>query len=52
MNEEVSGFVAPINVIDFSKAEKEKIAATEDVLAISERLIKQNMEAYYDVLAK
>ena len=29
-------------VIDFSKAEKEKIAATEDVLAISERLIKQN----------
>ena len=39
-------------VIDFSKAEKEKIAATEDVLAISERLIKQNMEAYYDVLAK
>ena len=38
-------------VIDFSKAEKEKIAATEDVLAISERLIKQNMEAY-EVLAK
>ena len=39
-------------VIDFSKAEKEKIAATEDVLAITERLIKQNKEAYYDVLAK
>jgi antitoxin Phd len=38
-------------VIDFSKAEKEKVAATEDVLAISERLIKQNMEAY-EVLAK
>ena len=38
-------------VIDFSKAEKEKIAATEDVLAVSERLIKQNMEAY-EVLAK
>ena len=38
-------------VIDFSKAEKEKIAATEDVLSISERLIKQNMEAY-EVLAK
>ena len=38
-------------VIDFSKAEKEKIAATEDVLAISERLLKQNMEAY-EVLAK
>ncbi|MDE7322808.1 MAG: type II toxin-antitoxin system Phd/YefM family antitoxin [Lachnospiraceae bacterium] len=31
-------------VIDFSKAEK--VAGSEDVLAISERLIKQNMEAY------
>lgn len=38
-------------VIDFSKAEKEKTAATEDVLAISERLLKQNMAAY-EVLAK
>ena len=38
-------------VIDFSKAEKEKTADTEDVLSISERLIKQNMEAY-EVLAK
>ncbi len=38
-------------VIDFSKAEKEKSADTEDVLAISERLIQQNMEAY-EVLAK
>lgn len=38
-------------VIDFSMVEKEKIAATEDVLSISERLIKQNMEAY-KVLAK
>ena len=38
-------------VIDFSKAEKEKIADSEDVFAISERLIKQNMEAY-EVLAK
>ena len=38
-------------VIDFSKVEKEKIAAIEDVLSISERLIKQNMEAY-EVLAK
>lgn len=38
-------------VIDFSKAEKERIAATEDVLSISERLINQNMEAY-KVLAK
>lgn len=38
-------------VIDFSKAEKEQAANMEDVLAISERLIKQNMEAY-EVLAK
>lgn len=38
-------------VVDFSKMEKEKIAATEDVLSISERLIEQNMEAY-KVLAK
>lgn len=38
-------------VIDFSKAEKDKEANMEDVLAISERLIKQNMEAY-EVLAK
>lgn len=38
-------------VLDFSKAEKEQIADMEDVLAISERLIKQNMEAY-EVLAK
>lgn len=29
-------------VIDFSKAEKDKEANMEDVLAISERLIKQN----------
>ena len=38
-------------VIDFSKAEKEKVADNEDVFTISERLIKQNMEAY-EVLAK
>ncbi|MCM1215179.1 MAG: type II toxin-antitoxin system Phd/YefM family antitoxin [Lachnospiraceae bacterium] len=38
-------------VIDFSKAEKEQAANMEDVLAVSERLIKQNMEAY-EVLAK
>ena len=31
-------------VIDFSKAEKEKVASNEDVFAISERLIKQNAE--------
>ena len=38
-------------VVDFSKAEKEMYAATEDVLSISERIIKQNLEAY-EVLAK
>ena len=38
-------------VIDFSKAEKEKVADNEDVFTISERLIKQNAEAY-EVLAK
>ncbi len=38
-------------VIDFSKAEKEQATDMEDVLAISDRLIKQNMEAY-EVLAK
>ena len=38
-------------VVDFSRVEKEKIATTEDVLSISETLIKQNMEAY-KVLAK
>lgn len=38
-------------VIDFSKAEKEKVSSNEDVFAISERLIKQNTEAY-EVLAK
>ena len=38
-------------VVDFSLVEKEKIEATEDVLSISERFIKQNMEAY-NMLAK
>ena len=38
-------------VIDFSTAEKSKIADTEDVQSISERLILQSMEAY-GVLAK
>lgn len=38
-------------VIDFSKAEKEKVADSEDVFAISEWLIKQNLEAY-EILAK
>lgn len=38
-------------VIDFSKADAEKEAADEDVLAISKRLIAKNREAY-EVLAK
>lgn len=38
-------------VIDFNKAEKEKITETEEVLSVSEKIIKQNMEAY-EVLAK
>ncbi len=42
-------------VIDFSRAEsfsnEEKVASSEDVFSISERLIRQNMEAY-EVLAK
>ncbi len=38
-------------VIDFSKAEKEKIASAEGVYVISERLIKQNIQAY-EVLAE
>jgi len=38
-------------VIDFSKAEEERAANMDDVLAISERLIKQNMQAY-EVLTK
>ncbi len=38
-------------VIDFSKAEKEKVAPIEDGAAISERLLRQNMETY-EVLAK
>ena len=36
-------------VIDFSKPEAQKIADIEDVTAISERLIKQNMEAYKEL---
>lgn len=38
-------------VIDFSKVDKEKTASAEDVMEISERLIRQNMQAY-EVLAK
>ena len=36
-------------VIDFNKAEKEKVATKEDVITISERLLKQNMEAYEEL---
>ena len=36
-------------VVDFSKVEKEKVAVTEDVLSISKRLIKQNIEAYKEL---
>ena len=38
-------------VIDFSKVEKEKVAAMDDVLSVSEKLIRQNKKAY-EVLAK
>jgi antitoxin Phd len=38
-------------VIDFSKADESAIAADEDVLAISKRLLARNKEAY-EVLAK
>lgn len=33
-------------VLDFSKAEETKTAETEDVLAVSRRLIEQNRQAY------
>lgn len=36
-------------VIDFSKADENKIAKDEDVLAISRRLIAQNKEAYEEL---
>ena len=38
-------------VIDFSKADESAMASDEDVLAISQRLLKKNKEAY-EVLAK
>ena len=38
-------------VIDFSKADQESNASDEDVLSISNRILKQNIEAY-EVLAK
>ena len=33
-------------VIDFNKVEKEKVASTEEVLAVSARLLRQNQEVY------
>ena len=38
-------------VIKFSAAEQEQLAADEDVMAISKRLIEKNRQAY-EVLAK
>lgn len=38
-------------VVEFGQAESEQLAADEDVMAISKRLIKKNRQAY-EVLAK
>ena len=38
-------------IIEFGQAEKEQIAADEDVMSISKRLISKNRQAY-EVLAK
>lgn len=38
-------------VIDFSRAEQDKIASDEDVMSLSRRILEQNKEAY-EVLAK
>ena len=38
-------------IVEFGKAENEQLAADEDVMAISERLIMKNKDAY-EVLAK
>lgn len=38
-------------IIDFSKADSDIVAADEDVLSISKRLMEKNKEAY-EVLAK
>ena len=36
-------------VLDFSKADQDSVAADEDVLAISKRIMAQNKEAYEGV---
>lgn len=38
-------------IVEFEQAEQEQIAADEDVLSISKRLIEKNKQAY-EVLAK
>lgn len=38
-------------VMEFSSAEQEQLAANEDVMAVSKRLIEKNRQAY-EVLAK
>lgn len=38
-------------VIDFSKAEEDRLATEDEIMNISQRLIEQNKEAY-EVLAK
>ena len=38
-------------VMEFSSAEQEQLAADEDVMAVSQRLIEKNRQAY-EVLAK
>ena len=38
-------------IVEFSQAEEEQLAADEDVIAISKRLIQKNRQAY-EVLAK
>lgn len=49
MSVDTNTMVSNTQAIDFSKAEQEKIASTEDVFAISECFIKQNMEAYEEL---
>ena len=38
-------------IVEFSQAEEEQLAANEDVMSISKRLIQKNRQAY-EVLAK
>ncbi len=36
-------------IMEFSEAEKSQYASDEDIMSISERLIKQNFEAYKEL---